>query len=137
MNKDGTVGLLFLGLEDPAQQIVQGGELLRVLFNGRIVSPTEDLIVLDGALGKNLAVSMVSAAKLDHTSGDTWGRCRPFRGQLLDSDAVQAVLVSLLPIWAAFFHSHRANDGTKHDDQRNVLVPDHLPKVCERWVRSR
>ena len=46
-----------------------------------------------------------------------------------------AVLVNLVPVHAALLVAFGSNDGTEHHNQAYVVVPDHLPEVCKRWIR--
>ena len=46
-----------------------------------------------------------------------------------------AVLVNLVPVHTTLLVAFGSNDGTEHDDETNIVVPDHLPEVCKRRIR--
>ena len=60
--KDRTVRLLFFGQKDTAQQVIECGELLRVLLNGCVVGPRKHLIVFNDALLEHLAIGVLTSA---------------------------------------------------------------------------
>ena len=91
--------------------------------------------MFDHSLGDNLAICEVFLLNTDDSSGDTWCRRSPVT-DILDSHTMQSILVDLVPIKATFLDSHETNDWAKHDDQVNLVVPHHLPKVGKRVART-
>ena len=47
-----------------------------------------------------------------------------------------AVLEDLVPIDTALLIALQPNNRTQHDNQADLVVPDHLPKVGERRIGS-
>jgi hypothetical protein len=91
--------------------------------------------MLDHSFTDCITIGSILLLQVDYSLSHTRGRRRPLRN-LLNSDSVKLVLVNLVPVGAAFFSAHETYDWTKHYDEVNIIVPDHLPKVGERVARA-
>ena len=91
--------------------------------------------MLNDSFIDNIAVRCVFLLHGDDAASYARRRCCLVT-DTLDSDPVQAVLIDLVPVKAAFLNAHETDDRTKHHNQVNVIVPDHLPEVRERVARA-
>ena len=135
MHKNGTARLLFLRHKHSIEQVIQRRKLLCVVLNSRVVGPREHLVVLYDALSNWWATSYISLLEEYDPTGHSSGG-RGLLNYLTNCDAVVLVLVLLVPIGAAFLHTKHSDNWTEHDYQMNLVVPHHLPEVCERWTGS-
>jgi len=91
--------------------------------------------MLNYSLTDRISIRTILLLQVNHSLSYTWGR-RCLLRNLLNSDSVKLVLVNLVPVGAAFLSAHETYDWTKHHDEVNIIVPDHLPKVGKRVARA-
>ena len=84
------------------------------------------------SLTDNFAIVLVLLLNTYDSPSDSRRGCCPV-WDIFDGDAVQPILINLIPVEAALFNTHQTNDRTQHHDQMNLVIPDHLPEVGK-WV---
>ena len=135
MHKYRTAWLLFLRHKHSIEQVIQCRKLLCVVLNSRVVGPREHLVVLYDALSNWWATNCISLLEEDDPTGHSGSWCG-LLNYLTNCDAVVLVLVLLVPVGAALLHTKHSDNWAEHDNQMNLVVPHHLPEVCERWTGS-
>ena len=128
MDKNRAVRFFSLRNEHFVKQVIQGSELFWVLFDCRVVCPWKHLIVLDDSFREDFTVSLVFFLNSNDSPSDSWRGRRPVV-DIFDGDAMQSILINLVPVQAALFDTHQPYDWTQHDNEMNFIVPDHLPEV--------